>query len=543
MVTNLSHRENQMCRFAVVAFCVIPIVQTVCRADSWELPRPIRATTENYSPETLINAGPFSLEATLSLDQLDGTAASVLIGRDLNFGFDSRTGTLFIEGTLIGKTKSLARASDYIHPGVPFRFFAHRDGKNGLHAGVGDTVLFSEQNVKGAIGECVFRPHRNRMSILSVQINGDLAPSPASRPAVIIHRQGDHDCHTVRIPGITRTNKGTLLGVYDLRYDSRRDLQGHMDIGLSRSTDGGQSWSAPRPIMDMGEFGELGQDQNGCSDPNILVDTVTGEIFVAAVWTHGKPGTHQWVGRGSEPGLDVKHSTQFMVVRSTDDGVTWSKPENWTAQLKNPQWYLFAPAPGNGITLTDGTLVMPTQGRDAAGRPFSNLIWSRDRGKSWTVSSHARGDTTECAVAELSDGSLILNMRDNRNRRDKSDTNGRAVSITADRGRTWKVHSSDHGALPEPVCMASLISHVLPDGRRVLFFSNPYSKTQRRNMTVRASLDDGTTWPTEKQILLDHRGGAYSSLVMVDKNTLGLLYESSRADLVFQTIELSEFGL
>jgi sialidase-1 len=91
--------------------------------------------------------------------------------------------------------------------------------------------------------------------------------------------------------------------------------------------------------------------------------------------------------------------------------------------------------------------------------------------------------------------------------------------------------------------MASLISHVLPDSRRVLFFSNPNSKTQRRNMTVRMSLDDCTTWPAEKQILLDHRGGAYSSLVMVDKDTLGILYESSRADLVFQTIELSEFGL
>lgn len=365
----------------------------------------------------------------------------------------------------------------------------------------------------------------------------------AERPTVILHRQGEVNVHTFRIPAIARTAKGALLAVYDMRYNSPRDLQGHMDIGLSRSTDGGKTWEKPRAIMDMGEFGGLPQDQNGCSDPNILVDQKTGQILVFALWTHGKPGTHQWQGNGSESGHDITRSSQFMVVRSTDDGISWSKPENLTQSLKDPKWYLLAPAPGNGITLSDGTLVVPTQGRDEKGLPFSNITWSRDRGNTWTVSSSARSDTTECAVAELSDGSLMLNMRDNRNRKDKSETNGRAVSVTQDKGKTWSRHASDHGALPEPVCMASLIAHRLNDGRHVLFFSNPNSKTKRENMTVRVSLDDGKTWPSHRQILLDKKGGAYSSLVMVDEETLGILYESSVADLVFQKIKLSEFGL
>ena len=230
-----------------------------------------------------------------------------------------------------------------------------------------------------------------------------------------------------------------------------------------------------------------------------------------------------------------------MAVRSHDDGKTWTQPENWTSQLKNPEWFLFAPAPGNGITLANGILVIPTQGRDATGTPFSNLIWSDNHGKTWTVSSPARSNTTESAVVELSNGSLMLNSRDNRNRQDKSETNGRGVSITSDLGTHWKVHNSDHSALPEPVCMGSLISHRLNNDRTVLFFSNPHHKSQRKNMTVQMSLDDGATWG--KQILLDNDGGAYSSLVMVDHNTLGILYESSRADLIFQTIDLKEFGL
>lgn len=361
------------------------------------------------------------------------------------------------------------------------------------------------------------------------------------RPYVVIHRQGDFGCHTFRIPGIAKTNDGTLLAVYDMRYTSRRDLQAHIDIGLSRSTDGGQTWERPRPIMDMGEYGGLPQDQNGCSDPNILIDAGTGEILVTALWTHAKPGTHQWKDGGSEPGIDPAQSSQFMAVRSNDDGKTWTKPENLTSQLKNPSWFLFAPAPGNGITLSNGTLVIPTQGRDANGLPFSNLTWSDNHGKTWTVSSPARSDTTESAVVELSDGSLMLNSRDNRNRQDKSKTNGRAVSVTSDLGDHWTIHESDHGVLPEPVCMASLISHQLADGRSVLFFSNPHHTSKRKKMTVQMSLDDGVTW--NKQILLDQDGGAYSSLVMVDHDTLGILYESSRADLIFQTIDLKEFGL
>jgi sialidase-1 len=368
-----------------------------------------------------------------------------------------------------------------------------------------------------------------------------LREAAAVEPPVLLHRRGEHGCHTFRIPALGRTGQGTLIAVYDMRYESSRDLQGHMDIGMSRSTDGGRTWSAPRPIMDMGEFGGLPQSQNGCSDPNILVDRTTNEIMVSALWSHGKPDQHQWRGRGSEPGFAIGVTAQFMIVRSTDDGLTWAAPQNLTRQLKQESWFLFAPAPGNGITLDDGTLVMPTQGRDDEGLPFSNLMSSRDHGKTWTVSAAARHDTTECAVADLGDGTLMLNMRDNRNATDKGPTNGRAVSTTGDLGKTWTVHLSDHVALPEPVCMGSLIAHRLADGKRVLFFSNPRNKIKRQEITVQASLDGGRTWPENHQVLIDPNPSfGYSCLAIIDADTLGILYESSEADIAFRRIPLSE---
>mgnify|MGYP002230881702 CR=1 FL=1 len=57
-----------------------------------------------------------------------------------------------------------------------------------------------------------------------------------------VRHAGDDGSAAFRIPGLVTTNKGTLLGVYDVRYNSSVDLQEHIDIGLSRSTDGGKTW-------------------------------------------------------------------------------------------------------------------------------------------------------------------------------------------------------------------------------------------------------------------------------------------------------------
>ena len=155
-----------------------------------------------------------------------------------------------------------------------------------------------------------------------------------------------------------------------------------------------------------------------------------------------------------------------------------------------------------------GNLGHPKSGEISKGDPYSNLMWSRDQGKIWTISEKARTNTTESAVVELSDGSLIVKMRGNRNRTNKSHTNELAVSVTKDLDKTWSLHSSHYGDLPEPVCMPSLLGHTLGNGKTLLFFSNSNSKHWHERMTVRISLDVGKTWPAKRSILLDKEGGA-----------------------------------
>ena len=267
------------------------------------------------------------------------------------------------------------------------------------------------------------------------------------RLGVAVRQFGQDGVNTSRIPGIATSKNGTLLAVYDARYDTSRDLQGNIDIALNRSFDGGETWQPMQVVLDMKTWGGLPEKYNGVSDACILVDEKTGDIYVAGLWMHGvldgKTGKwvegmtqdstrwiHQWHAKGSQPGLEVKETSQFLITKSTDEGRTWSEPINITRNTKRPEWWLYAPAPGHGITLKDGTLVFPTQGRDKDGMPFSNITWSRDGGKTWTAGKPAYHNTTECMAVQLQDGNIMLNMRDNRNYGNK-EINGRRICVTA----------------------------------------------------------------------------------------------------------------
>ncbi|OQP57329.1 sialidase family protein [Niastella populi] len=381
------------------------------------------------------------------------------------------------------------------------------------------------------------------------------------RTGIALRQHNQDSVHTYRIPGLATAKDGSLLAVYDVRRESGRDLQGNIDIGVSRSTDGGKTWLPMQIAIDMGAWGGLPEKFNGVSDANILVDKNTGSIFVAGLWMHGvlneqgkwieglneesKDWNHQWKNSGSQPGFDVKQTAQFMIVKSEDHGKTWSKPVNITRQCKQEDWWLWAPAPGQGITLRDGTIVFPTQGRDKTGKAFSTITYSKDGGNTWHTGKRAfKQSTTENMAVELSDGAVMLNMRYNKNKTDTGDTNGRVIAVTRNLGEDWTEHPASRGALHEPVCMASIIRHdytLKGKKRSMLVFSNPDSKTTRHHMTIKVSYDDGLTWPVNKKILLDEwKSRGYSCLTSIDNDTIGILYEGSQSDMVFQQIKLKE---
>ena len=410
------------------------------------------------------------------------------------------------------------------------------DGKQKLYPGINYFWVSIEMKDDAPISTTLVA------SLISAEADGKPLPvktvsgdTTVRRMGIGVRHAGDNGSAAFRIPGLVTTNKGTLLGVYDVRYNNSADLQEHIDIGLSRSTDGGRTWEKMRLPLSFGEYDGLPSAQNGVGDPSILVDTKTNTVWIVAAWTHGMGNQRAWWS--SQPGMDLNHTAQLVMTKSTDDGKTWSAPINITEQVKLPEWHFLLQGPGRGITMQDGTLVFPIQYIDKTRIPNAGIMYSKDRGETWHIHNLARTNTTEAQVAEVTPGTLMLNMRDNRG-------GSRAVYTTTDLGVTWKEHESSRTALIEPVCMASLISVKAEDnvlGKDLLIFSNPNTTNARRNMTIKISTDGGKTWSPEHQLLLDEEDNwGYSCLTMIDKETIGILYESSVAHMTFQSIKLKD---
>jgi sialidase-1 len=380
-------------------------------------------------------------------------------------------------------------------------------------------------HIIGTLLSILFAFSTNAGQPTTMSAHATAAPLDLRVVRMVIRHHGDDGVHTYRIPGLATTAKGTLIAVFDLRHKNAGDLPGDIDVGSMRSTNNGDTWSAMQRVIDF-DASVPGSRGNGVGDPCILVDQITGTIFVAALWSKGN---RSWSGSG--PGLTPDETGQLVIASSSDDGASWSKPISITPQVKDPAWRLCFQGPGSGLQLRDGSLVFPAQFKGADGVPHSCFIASADHGTTWKISPPAvagKPPTSESAIAELPDGSLLLSMRN------ESHAGTRLwARWERQRGIVTGRWSEPWLAVTDPTCMASLISH--PHGE--LLLSNPNSAKNRVALTVRSSGDGGKTWSDGK--LLEPGGAMYSCMTVLKDGQVGILYESDEsAGLVFARFPL-----
>ena len=298
-----------------------------------------------------------------------------------------------------------------------------------------------------------------------------------------------------RIPAIITAPNGDLVAAIDERVPSCGDLKWSKDINIviKRSLDNGKNWTAIETIVDF----PLGKS---ASDPSMIVDKITNEIFLF----------YNYMDLDNEKDIYYLH-----IVKSSDNGKTWSKPQDITAQISKPEWrtdFKFITS-GRGIQTESGKLLHCMVNLNSG----MHIFGSDDHGKTWFFIDQPISPANESKIVELVNGDWMVNAR----------TNGkgmRSVHTSSDEGKSWK--SKLEPALIDPSCNGSIIRYTrIKDGytKNRLLFSNAKMVKGRKNMTVRLSYDEGKTWTEGKTIYTGE--SAYSSLTVLKNGDIGLFFE------------------
>ena len=365
-----------------------------------------------------------------------------------------------------------------------------------------------------------------KQQITSLALCFCILQSAFSQQLNFIYKAAENGYSCFRIPAMVTTTKGTVLAFAEARKNNCGDA-GDIDLVVKRSIDNGKTWSPLQLIWS--------DSTNTCGNPAPVVDKTTGDIILLSTWNlgtdHEKAITNQ----------TADDTRRVFVLSSSDDGNTWTAPREITKSVKPADWTWYATGPGSGIQIEKGAyknrLVVACDHSVAGVKgSFSHSIYSDDDGRTWVLGSSTQVGVNECTVAEISKGKLMLNMRNS------GPPRCRQVSISKDGGQSWSALHPDT-SLIEPVCQGSLISYNFRGRKRCLVFSNPASKTSRRNMTVRISYNNGKTWPLQK--VFYPGPSAYSNVTILPNGKIACLYEAGYnkpyEGIVFQAASFKEF--
>lgn len=396
-----------------------------------------------------------------------------------------------------------------------------------------------------------------------------------------------------RIPSIIKTKSGVLVASADERFYTARDNPNRIDKVVRRSFDNGDTWEEQIVVCE--EVGTSKNDASAAIDPCMLYDESTNTIFM--IYSHTPSGIgilNSKKGRGQdkdgnlylyegkkrytlkdgkvyyngvedkdyviaengditykgEPAGNYKLSsgklkelaTSYLyITSSSDDGLTWTKPQNLNYQVKEEYMSFIGAGPGVGIVVKEGKykgrLIFPiyynTKEVFAMLMLSNAVIYSDDNGKTWKrglspnqTRKHGliklndkfvlpTDMITESQLIECENGELKLFMRNH------SVKKLIATAVSKDGGESWH-HYKHHPQLPQCICQCCVINGD-DNGRPVTIFLNAADKHARRNGVIRLSYDYGKTFEYSK--LIKEGEFVYSSIVWLGNGEIGVMYE------------------
>ncbi|MBY0754141.1 glycoside hydrolase [Clostridium sardiniense] len=327
-----------------------------------------------------------------------------------------------------------------------------------------------------------------------------------------------------RIPSMQLLKDGSMLTFSDIRHNGPQD-HGNIDIGCARSIDDGKTWSYQVAMKNDGVNSKFSR----VMDSTTVVTNTGRVILIAGSWNKD--------GNWANSTTSLRNDWSVQMVYSDDNGVTWSDKIDLTtnqSRIKNQPSNTIGwlGGVGSGITMSDGTIVMPIQialRENNTNNYYSSIMYSKDNGETWTMGNKVpKSKTSENMVIEL-DGSLIMSARD--------DSAGyRASYISHDLGSTWSVYEPLNGKISTGYgsgCQGSFIKITNSNGHRIGLISAPKNTKgwyTRDNITV-YMIDFDDVSKGIKELCVPYpkdgnkAGGGYSCLAF-NNDKLSILYEA-----------------
>jgi len=343
---------------------------------------------------------------------------------------------------------------------------------------------------------------------------------------------GEEGYKSYRIPAIVKDKTGQLIAFAEGRVDHAGDF-GNVDIVYKISQDNGKTWGPLHVAVD--------NDNLQVGNPAPVVD------LLDPAYPKGRLLLFYNTGNNHEGEVRKGNGLrECWSISSADGGKTWSNPQNITLETHRPNqpsvnaqynfqedWRTYANTPGHALQFDSGKykgrIYIPAN--HSEGNPksdgkdyFAHSYYSDDHGKTFKIGASVKFEgSNETMAAQISGTGLYMNSRNQ-----QGNVKSRIVSYSNDGGVTWDTTYYDKN-LPDPVNQGAVLSWQ-KKGRYLLAVCNAASTNRRDNLTVRLSKDQGKTWYFNQVIAKapeDVKGdyAAYSDLVLLNKNKLGVLFE------------------
>ena len=326
----------------------------------------------------------------------------------------------------------------------------------------------------------------------------------------VLYNPGDFGSANYRIPAVITAKDGSIVAVTDRRKNNESDLPEDIDIICNRSTDGGRTWGETFTIAQGTGY------NHGFGDCALAWSNDENGLIAVFV---GGPGL--WNSTASNP-------IRSYMSKSYDNGQTWSSPTDITDFIFGSNcvvpghrtWRASFFGSGNGLRTSTGRIIFVAAIREGSAQSLNNYaVYSDDNGATWNVSGRASVGGDEAKVTELVDGRILMSIRH---------AGKRWYNISSDGGETWQPSVSTWNELVAPACNGDIIRYTSVNqgyAQNRLLHSLPYG-SERANVTVYVSYDEGETWPVSKCIV--PYASAYSSLCILPDGTIGMYVEEKQ---------------